>query len=281
MSELISIDQIASEKQIDASVATNLIQAAKLKAHKLKIAGESLSLYEKMEAEAVITAHLNKLRDEEAKRLAAQEAAREPTLKEIAAAVKEVGRDVSDVAELQEEIKRLTTANQTIFKALTDFKSDATDRLAGMKTLIVNMRDEVVASGKKSQSTEAAAIEQWKVAVVGISKTHHAHIHNFMKNNVGNHAAIDLKLIEASDIRALHQLRGYHLVFAVRKQTDTRHVEQLKAVKAHIKFTESSIEDIEYELRRFALILQCSQVPMESLLSMMDDAEEDRAAKKK
>ncbi len=271
MSELVSIEQIATEKQIDVNIATNLIQAAKLKAHKLKIAGESLSLYEKTEAEAVITAHLNKLREAEAKRLAAQEAAREPTLKEIAAAIKEVGRDVADVAELQEEIKRLTTANQTIFKALIDFKTDTSDRLAGMKTIIVNMRDEMSAVSKKTTVSEKEAKRQWQVAVVGIAKPHHPTLHS----KVGDHVA--LKLIEASDIRAIHQLRDYDIVFAMRKHTDVRHVEQLKAVKAQIKFIDGGIEDVEYELKRFSLLTLKGSTPYLDVLRSLDEMEKLRS----
>ena len=271
MSELISIEQLAAEKQVAANIAANLIQAAKLKAHKLKIAGENLSLYEKSEAEAVITAHLNKLREEEAKRIAVQEAAREPTLKEIATAIKEVGRDVSDVAELQEEIKRLTTANQTIFKALIDFKTDTSDRLAGMKTIIVNMRDEMTASSKRTTVSEKEEKRQWQIAVVGIAKIHHPALHS----KVGDH--IDLKLIEASDIRAIHQLRDYDLVFAMRKHTDTRHVEQLKAVKAQIKFIDGGIEDAEYELKRFSLLALKGGMPYLDVLKSLDEIEKLRS----
>lgn len=268
MSELISIEQIAIEKKIDTNTAEAIVQAAKLKAHKLKIAGENLSLYEKSEAESAIQAHLNKLRDEEARRTAALEAAREPTLKEIAGLIKNVGQDIADVAELQDEIKRLASANQTIFKALIDFKSDASDRLAGMKSIIVNMRDEASSAGKKMAHSEKD--EKWHAAVVGISKQHHP----ALTTKVGGHIA--LKLIEASDIRALHHLRDYDIVFAMRKHTDVRHVEQMKAVKAHIKFIDGGVEDVEYELKRFSILTLNGRTPLLDVLKSLDEIEKLR-----
>ena len=271
MSELVSIEQISTEKQIAADIAANLIQAAKLKTHKLKIAGESLSLYERAEAEAVIAKHLQMLRHEETKRAAAQEAAREPTLKEIAAAVKEVGRDVSDVAELQEEIKRLIAANQAIFKALIEFKTDTADRLAGLKTITVNMRDEMASSSKKTGIPEKEEKKHWQIAVIGVAKSHHP----ALSSSVGDH--ISLKLIEANDFRAIHQLRDYAVVFAMRKQTDVRHVEQLKSIKAQIKFIDGGIEDAEYELKRFSMLALKGGMSSLDLLKALDELEKMRS----
>lgn len=142
MSELVSIKQLADELKVTEETASSVITSAKLKPHKLKVSGSDLLLFDKDESSAIVKAYL----DAQKKIKEAKEAEREPTQKEIMLAIKALHRDVEDVAELQEEIKRITASNQAIFKAFTEFKSDTTDKLAGLKTLINHSRLRLIKS---------------------------------------------------------------------------------------------------------------------------------------
>lgn len=244
MSELISAKQISDEFKVSVTLVCNYLDAAKIPAHKLMVGTEAVSLYEKAGAFKAVDTRIKEEKALEKAHLAKLEAAKIPTLKDLMVAVKAISKDVSDVAELQEEIKRLVSANQVMFKALTDFKTDTADRLSGLKTLVVNMRDDFNASSREVVSSEAKS-----VAVVGISTMHHSAI----AAEFGD--AIKLKLLDPSDIRGIHNLRGYEKVFLMKKTTDYKHLEQLKSVKVQPEAVSGSIDELKEKLTAYYLAL--------------------------
>ena len=153
MSDLISLSQIATQFSLNQSEVADLFKAAKLKSSRLVVGNEPIALFDKAEASEVIEQYIGKVKALIEQQRAEAEAAREPTMKEVMAKLKEMSKDISDVAELHEEIKRLTMANHGIFKALTDFKTDTQERMAGLKTLLIGARDEVNALKKVQHIT--------------------------------------------------------------------------------------------------------------------------------
>lgn len=250
MSELISSKQIGEEFKLADALVISYLEVAKIPAHKLVVGIEAMSLYDKAAAFKAVEARVKEEKAIAEANLARLEAARIPTIKDVmaalkdqAAVVKTLAADVADVADLQDEIKRLVLANQSIFKALTEFKTDTCERLAGLKTLVVNMRDEVKSAPRDAAS--ASALE--KVAVVGISTTHHASLSAEFAD------LVNLKLLDASDMRGIYGLRGYNKVFLMKKYTDYKHAEQLKAVKIMPEPITGSIEDLRDKLTAYCL----------------------------
>lgn len=238
MSDLISLAQVADKFGMPEKTVADLVKAAKLKSSRLMVGSEPITLFDQTEAVGVVQSHIDKAKEDAALRKAAEEAAREPTLREVMAMLKSMSHDISDVAELHEEIKRLTVANHGIFKALTEFKAETQERLAGLKTIVVGARDEVHAIKNVQQTAEPAKQKQ-SVAVIGISKVHHARLHDTYGPN------LDLKLIDPSDIRGIYQMRNKSIVYAMRKFTDVRHAEQMKSAKISPTYIDGNLEALE------------------------------------
>lgn len=238
MSDLISLSQVADKFGLPEKTVSDLVKTAKLKSSRLMVGSEPITLFDQTEAVGVVQAHIDKAIEEAALLKAAEEAAREPTLREVMAVLKVISHDISDVAELHEEIKRLTTANHGIFKALTDFKAETQERLAGLKTIVIGARDEVHAIKNVQQAPEPASPKK-SAAVIGISKAHHARLHDQYDKH------IDLKLIDPGDIRGIYQLRNKSTVYAMRKFTDVRHSEQMKSAKISPTYIEGNLEALE------------------------------------
>lgn len=246
MSDLISLQQIAAEFGIEESTAAAWVKEAKLKSSRLMVGNDPITLYEQEEARATLQTKIAQAKAEAERIKAEAEAAREPTLREVMDKLKSMEKDIADVAELHEEIKRLSSANHIVFKTLTDFKTDTQDRLAGIKTLVVGARDEVK-SIKRAPTVEPAP-QKKSVAVIGVSRTHHP------KLMATYGEAVDLKLIDPSDIRGIYQIRKHDIVYAMRKFTDQRHAEQMKSSKIAPTYLEGGIDVLESVLDGFALL---------------------------
>lgn len=248
MSDLVSTPQIAADFGISEELVSGIVANAKLKTSRLVVGSEPIILFEKAEAIKVIQAYIDAAKAEEQRKRAEAEAAREPTMKEVMAKLKGVAADISDVAELHEEIKRLTVANHGIFKALTDFKAETQERLSGLKTLLVSARDEINALKKghttAEQAGEPAGLK--KVAVIGVSKTYHPRLHELVAGK------IELKLIDPHDIRGIYMMRKHDVVLAMRKFTDMRHADQMKSAKITPVYVDGGIESLEVELDALA-----------------------------
>lgn len=247
MSDLISLAQVAENFGLQENTVAELVKAAKLKSSRLMIGAEPITLFDQKEAAEVVQSHIDKAKAEAGQKKAAEEAAREPTMKELMDKLKSIAIDISDVAELQEEIKRLTAANHGIFKALTEFKAETQDRLAGLKTIVIGARDEVHAMKNVKQAVEKlaepAALKS--VAVIGISKVHHA------KLQLDYGTKIDLKLIDPADIKGIYAVRNKvgptanQTIYAMRKYTDVRHADQMKSAKISPIYIEGGLEALE------------------------------------
>jgi len=233
MSDLVSIKQVSEQSGIPEKIISDLVKSAKLKSSRLMIGADQITLFDQAEVSAITQAHIQKIREAAEQKKATEEAEKEPTMKDMMERLKVVSKDISDVAELHEEIKKLTSANQCIFKALIEFKTETQDRLAGLKTIVIGARDEVHAMKNDKQAveklTEPATLKS--VAVIGISKVHHA----ALQMDYGS--KIDIKLIDPSDIKGIYSLKNktgssnYQTVYAMRKFTDIRHTEQMKSAK--------------------------------------------------
>ena len=247
MSDLISLAQVAENFCLQENTVAELVKAAKLKSSRLMIGAEPITLFDQKEAVEVVQSHIDKAKAEADQKKAAEEAAREPTMKELMDKLKSIAIDISDVAELQEEIKRLTAANHGIFKALTEFKAETQDRLAGLKTIVIGARDEVHAMKNVKQAVEKLAEPATlkSVAVIGISKVHHA------KLQLDYGTKIDLKLIDPSDIKGIYAVRNKvgptanQTIYAMRKYTDVRHADQMKSAKISPTYIEGGLEALE------------------------------------
>jgi hypothetical protein len=237
MNELIGVKQAAEEAGIAESLANAYIGAARLKSQKLVIGKDSVLLFDRTEAINAINARVREEREIHAANVARLEAAKVPTLKDVMAAVKSIAVDVADVAEMDSELKRLTGANKILFDVLKEFKANTQDQIAGLKNIIVNMRDEL-----KSQKDTEKKQEIRKVAVIGIGTIHHAALMAEFQS------LISLKLLDKGDIRALHGLRGYDKAFVMKKTTDHGHLSQLKAVKVPVHMVDGSLEELKEEL---------------------------------
>jgi hypothetical protein len=244
MSELICTKQLADAFGIAESLAANYIAAAKLKSQKLVIGKEAMTLFDKDEATRAIMTRVEEEKKIQAANLARLEAAKIPTLKDVMVAIKALAGDVSDVAEMEAEIKRLTAANKIIFDALKEFKAQTQDSLAGLKNLVVNMRDE--ASSCKEVTAPVKETLR-RVAAVGVSTMHHA----ALAAEFGS--LVDLKLLDSHDIRGLYGLRGYDKVFLMKKTTDNTHAEQLKATKSPVQVLHGSIDELKEKLTAYCV----------------------------
>lgn len=247
MSDLISLAQVAENFGLQENTVAELVKSAKLKSSRLMIGAEPITLFDQKEAVEVVQSHIDKAKAEAEQKKAAEEVAREPTMKELMDKLKSIAIDISDVAELQEEIKRLTAANHGIFKVLTEFKSETQDRLAGLKTIVIGVRDEVHAMKNVKQAveklSEPATLKS--VAVIGISKVHHA------KLQLDYGTKIDLKLIDPADIKGIYAVRNKvgptanQTIYAMRKYTDVRHADQMKSAKISPTYIEGGLEALE------------------------------------
>jgi uncharacterized protein YqfB (UPF0267 family) len=247
MSDLISLAQVAENFGLQENTVAEWVKAAKLKSSRLMIGADPITLFDQKEAVEVVQSHIDKAKAEADQKKAAEEAAREPTMKELMDKLKSIAIDISDVAELQEEIKRLTAANHGIFKALTEFKAETQDRLAGLKTIVIGARDEVHAMKNVKQAVEKLAEPATlkSVAVIGISKVHHA------KLQLDYGTKIDLKLIDPADIKGIYAVRNKvwptanQTIYAMRKYTDVRHADQMKSAKISPTYIEGGLEALE------------------------------------
>lgn len=242
MSELVTVDHLSQEYGVSEETMTTWLKDAGVKASKITIGTSKIDVIDRDKSTEIINAKILQQK-QEADRIAAEEAAREPTMKDVMVQLKSMGNDISDVAELQDEIKRLTTANQAIFKALTEFKTETKDALAGIKNLIVNLRD-VFEQISKQAAYESDKEEDKKprIAIVGISRTHHAKMHDELDEKC------HLKLIDPSDIRGIHQLREGWKVFAAKKFIDNRHMDQMKSARITPILVDGSVPSILQEV---------------------------------
>lgn len=247
MSDLISLAQVAENFGLQENTVAELVKSAKLKSSRLMIGSEPITLFDQKAAVEVVQSHIDKAKADADQKKAVEEAAREPTMKEIMDKLKSIAIDISDVAELQEEIKRLTAANHGIFKALTEFKTETQDRLAGLKTIVIGVRDDVHAMKNVKQAVEnlSGPAARKSVTVIGISKIHHA------KLQLDYSTKIDLKLIDPSDIKGIYALRNKvgsianQTIYAMRKFTDVRHADQMKSAKISPTYIEGGLEALE------------------------------------
>ena len=244
MSDLVSIKQVSEQSGIPEKIISDLIKSAKLKSSRLMIGADQITLFDHAEVSVIIQAHIKKIKEAAEQKKATDEAEKEPTMKDIMERLKGVSKDISDVAELHEEIKKLTSANQCLFKALIDFKTETQERLSGLKTIIVGTRDEVNSIKNVKQVDtklpDHAVIKS--VSVIGISKVHHS----ALQNDYGS--KIDLKLIDPSDIKGIYSLKNktgsqhYHTVYAMRKFIDIRHTEQMKSAKIYPIYIDGGLD---------------------------------------
>lgn len=127
MSELSSIQQLAEHFKISDAAAAAYIKKSSIKVHQLNVGKETMFLYDKAEAIRVIETQLNEERrlaaiKKAAEEAAAAEAAREPSLKEIMAAIKSIAPAASHiedvVCDLSDKVDKLLAQNVLIFKEL-------------------------------------------------------------------------------------------------------------------------------------------------------------------
>jgi hypothetical protein len=244
MSELICTKQLADAFGIAEALAANYIAAAKLKSQKLVIGKEAMTLFDKDEATRAIMTRVEEEKKIQAANLARLEAAKIPTLKDVMVAIKALAGDVSDVAEMEAEIKRLTAANKIIFDALKEFKAQTQDSLAGLKNLVVNMRDE--ASSCKEVTAPVKETLR-RVAVVGVSRMHHSALAAEFEG------LLVLKLLDPSDIRGIYALRDYDKVFLMKQATDHGHADQLKSIKVQVVPVHGSLDELKEKLTAYCV----------------------------
>lgn len=244
MSELICAKQLAVDLGINEVTVASYILAAKLKSQKLVIGKEAMTLFDKADATAAVQSRVNEEKRIQAAKLAQAEAEKIPTLKDVMLAIKSVAADVSDVAELDAEIKRLAAANKIIFDVLKEFKTQTQENISALKNIIVSYRDELN-SRKEIANKDEKCLR--KVAVVGIASMFHSAL------AVEYEGLISLKLIESKDIRGIYALRGYEKVFLMKRTTDNGHVEQLKSIKAPVQTVIGSIEELKEKLTAYCI----------------------------
>ena len=118
------------------------------------------------------------------------------------------------------------------------------DQHAGLKNIIVSMRDDL--NSRKNMAVEESQ-RMRRVAVVGIGTMHHAAL------TAEFESLINLKLLDAKDIRGIYGLRGYDQVFLMKKTTDHGHTDQLKAIKVPVQSVLGSLDELKEKLTAYCV----------------------------
>lgn len=224
MTELVHTKQLADDFGIAEALAASYLATAKLSVHKLLVGKDTLSLFDKVTATKAITDRVKQEAEIQAANLARMEAAKIPTLKDVVLLIKTLSADISDVAELSNNVKKLADQNVIMFKVLTDMKSDIQAKFIDLRAITTGQQQSTVTTPVSVQIREPLpSVSQLKIGIVGL----HSGDHATLKKEFGD--LFRLSILTPDESRKISGYKGMDKTYLMTKYVSHKHMDLLKA----------------------------------------------------
>lgn len=271
MSELISVEQLATEFKRPAGDILSWLVAANSRERQVRIGDAVISFYDKIQAKRTVRVGLADLaRAEKIAMATAAAAKKEAKLKdklapvgdfspgapipvndcsisEVLATVKSVYKDLAVLVDMQDSLVKLKGQNVLMFKELTAFREESA-RVTS--TLGQNISAQIATAhrgggGEVSAPGEARKVDPKslpRVGVIGLFSMHHA---DFIKEYG---STLKLTLLNPDEAKKIDGLKGLDQIFLMVRHISHVHVDKVKVLKVPFNNVPGTVNDLRTAL---------------------------------
>lgn len=281
MSELISVEQLATEFKRPAGDILSWLVASNSRERQVKIGDAVISFYDKIKAKRMVRVKLADLARAEKIAIAAAAAAKKafklklyqpevslgsdlatPSefvplrtssvcgIAEVLATVKSIYKDLTILVDVQDSLVKIKEQNVLIFKELMAFKVESAKATS---TLGQNISAQIATAHRGGGGEASAPAEDKKlcpgrlprVGVIGLFAMHHA---EFMKV-YGN--TLNLTLLNPDEAKKIDGLKGLDQIFLMVRHVSHVHVDKVKVLKVPFTNVPGTVNDLKTALMEY------------------------------